>query len=502
MELARPVGVVLCLIMLLLRVPDAASGQGSSQYPPEPSSAASVDAWLRTVIQSAGCSTSAGRYTFVLASFTGNIVTDPDHADAVRRLASVWLNRSIVSGDAVRVAGIEHGVWYLSESVEIDDGIESRRRIFSLWPVGPSPQFRGGKNIEASLSELAQMVRPERGRGVVLIVCSNSWSQARRGAKTPVVLESALHGRSYGPVAREVFGVRTPRAARAVYVAACARCPEAAAGGTSPRNYYAGARPWVPAAYAMPDRAARDGHSATIATPASEMPWMLVLSLAALAVVTLGGIGYLVIRHQASGYPTRYGDNVATPEERPAFPPASKDPASALVPELATILEDAGKHLATLRVFREEMQEAVARIGSAEQMGRPADACGNGAEIGTLRAHVVALQQQLEEWDQTAIAYMDALEEAVRHPDLPEASRRVWMKAATDFCRKAQAHGFARIAPSPGDPYVPALHRATECIGDPQKPLVIDECLHWGYQNGTHVYRLAQVRVRESVPHE
>lgn len=422
-----------------------------------------------------------GTYDFAVALFTGNMSRDPLHADAQRRLVSAWLNLTIVPGDTLTVAGAEHTVWTASPAIPMDGDPESRRKAFSLLPAGPDPHSRGGKSIETALAELAARIPQRDGRGTALIMLSNSWSQNGRTVEDAVGRLQKTGFRLH----REMFAVPTARGSRQVLVTACIR-PPTGSGTLAPRRYDL-PRDWVPSADApvtgqepRPSGSARgSGPAGARQGRAAPPTWLM-----ALAGLALGGAGLA-----AGRWTRRPAPAPAAPPLPPAPPPAER------LAEFETVMDNARKHTADLQTVRDSLLELVSnRIEPAppQPLGR--------AEAGDLRTEVASLQHDLAEWDRTAIAFLEAAEAAVRSDAADERLRRTWQRAADSFCRMAQRHGFSRIAPEPGEPFVPGLHRAVAVDGDPAQAGIVAECLAWGYQNGSTVYKLADVRVTDQPP--
>lgn len=414
-----------------------------------------------------------GPCDFALAMFTGNMSADPNHAEAQRRLLSAWLNTTILPGDTVIVAGAEHRVWTASDPVTMDDAPEARRRAFSRLPAGPEPASRGGKSIEKALAELAERAGRRSARGTALIMLSNSWSQnsddAARSLARLQEMGFAIH--------REVFTVPTLHGDRQVLATGCIRGPSEAA-SLQPRVYGPMPKEWVPSAYAPvarhEPRPSADGQKR-----GAPPTWMMALA----------GLG-------VAGGGLALGRWTRRPAPEPAAPPPLPAPPLAdRLAELETVMDNARKHTADLQTVRDSLLELVSnRIEAA-----PPPPLGR-AEAGDLRTEVASLQHDLAEWDRTAIAYLEAAEAAVRNDAADERLRRTWQKAADSFCRMAQRHGFSRIAPEPGEPFVPGLHRAAAVDGDPAQANIVAECLAWGYQNGSTVYKLADARVTDQPP--
>jgi hypothetical protein len=148
---------------------------------PLPQPEAAWHEWLRTRLPEG-----KGPYDFAIALFTGNMSRDPVHAEAQRRLASTWLNITLLPGDTLVLAGAEHRVWTMGKPLIMDGSAESRRLAFSMLPAGPAPGSQGGKSIEAALAELADRVATPPDRGSALIMLSNGWSQDGNGAARSV----------------------------------------------------------------------------------------------------------------------------------------------------------------------------------------------------------------------------------------------------------------------------------------------------------------------------
>lgn len=64
---------------------------------------ADAHTWLSSLIPK-----SRGPCDFVFILFTGNMVRDPDHAEAQRRLLSAWMNTTLRPGDTIRIGAGEH----------------------------------------------------------------------------------------------------------------------------------------------------------------------------------------------------------------------------------------------------------------------------------------------------------------------------------------------------------------------------------------------------------
>lgn len=455
-----------CAVLVLVLGAAASAQSAAPDRIPEPF--ASWHGWLSSRLPEG-----KGPYDFAVAMFTGNASRDPVHAEAQRRLFAAWLNTTILPGDTLIVAGAEHRVWTASEPVRIGESAETRRRAFSLLPAGPKPDSRGGKSIEQVLVQLADRIGSRSGRGAAVIMLSNSWSQDGEDVAPSLdrlgQLGFTLH--------REEFNVPTVAGNRQVLVTAGVRPPSDAA-SLGPRAYPGLPTEWVPSAYAPSRPAALPNNlQARKDEPHGWPPWTLVPVGVGLAALGVGAGRWMRRAPPPSEGPTDPG---------PALPIAAK------LAEFESVMDNAQKHLADLQTIRDSL---LALVANAE---KPTDAqpLGRG-EAGDLRTELASVQHDLAEWDKTAIAFLEAAEAAVRNHDADERLRRTWQRAADSFCRMAQRHGFGRIAPEPGEPFVPGLHRAVSVEGDPARATTVAECVAWGYQNGPRVYKLADVRVTE-----
>lgn len=462
------------------------SAQTEKSVPTWPGTVRAADSWLRSLLSESGCSRSSGRYVFAIALSTGNMESDPVHAEAMRRLVSIWLNATVVPGDTVIVSGGEHRIWQCSPPILITNDIATRRKAFSLLPYTSEPRSRGGKSIERILADLASRVTRPTGVGAVLLVISNSWSQNTPTNLSEHELQSVLRARGFGAIWREVFSVPTPDGVRSVYVALTISCTQPTTGVAAPRAYRDDWREWVPNAYTPVSVVPRSTRpTVTTQTARTVVPVMDVIILLATVITSSLVTSWLIGRRSRMSR--------SAPEGEPHW----EQPGNSNAPALDEVLRVADRHAAALKALQENMEEDAGRISnSADALCTLVSIRGGGEEIGHLRSEIAAMVRRLDEWDQTAIAYLQSLEAAVRHPDIDERQRRVWQKAADDFCRYAARHGFTRIAPKSGDPYVPDIHRAVEYVGDAAAATTIDQCVRWGYQNGAKVYHPAEVRVR------
>ncbi len=472
----RRILAALCAPIVLASAIPSFAQLATNRHLPEPIT--EWHTWLRSRLTDG-----KGPYDFALTMFTGNMASDPDHAEAQRRLISAWLNTTILPGDTVIVAGAEHRVWTASGLVTIENDPESRRKAFSLLPAGPEPGSRGGKSIERVLFQLADRVGRRSGRGTALIMLSNGWSQAGEGSEEAI---GRLEDMGFA-VHREVFAVPTLRSNRHVLVTACIRGPSAV-GSLKPRVYGMAPTEWVPSAY-TPVLRQEPGLSAdrqeTQPTTDRQERRALPIWMMALAALVMAGAGLA-----AGRWTRRPAPAASAAPTLPALPIADR------LAELEAVMDNARTHAAELQKVRDSLRELVAnteRPAQPEPIGR--------AEAGDLRTELASVQHKLAEWDRTAIAYLEAAEAAVRNDAADERLRRTWQRAADSFCRMAQRHGFSRIAPKPGEPFVPGLHRAVVVEGDPARANLVAECLAWGYQNGANVYKLADVRVVEQSSH-
>lgn len=493
----RFVSVVFLVGFCLLGSFGPADAQPSHESRVTPALVTDAHEWLRSLLPE-----TAGACDFTFALFTGNLTTDPDYAEAQRRLLVVWLNTTVRPGDTVRIAAAERTVWQLMEPLTMDGGTEVRRRLFSALPSHPAPGSRGGKDVEAVLKQLSREVKPREGRTAVFVMLSNSWSQVgrttgSRGTASEAPDPASAADGSRDNLHREVFDVPSFSGLRQVYATAMVKPPTNPGPGS--RSYPKDWNDWVPRAYAP----AASALTPTTATPPDKplreggSPWLGIL-IGGVALFASGfGIARLASLRNNGTAPRamKPSEEASVPALEDASRPALPEPPDHL-PDLTSAIQVAQEHASALAELQASLRDVADRLAETARLaasGTPA----SQVEVNNLRTEMAALQESLRNWDQTAIAYLEAAEEVVRNPAMDERHRRAWKKAADDFCRMAERHGFRRIDPRRGEPFVPGLHQAVDVIGDPARATVVDECLRWGYANGPDVYRLAEVRVVE-----
>ena len=465
---------VVCMAFWLMA--GGARAQSADDVP-----AAAIDQWMVARMAEAGGGPPSGSYRIMAALTTGHMRRDPVHANAMRRVFSVWLNQSMAPGDTVQVAAAERRVWRLGEPVTLAAG-DSRERVFSSLPTGPKPGSRGGKDLEAILADLAERASPAGGP-VVLAVISNSWTQADDAPADVPSPEERLRRLGCTEVRRAVFSVPDGGYRRDVYVAGCTLSGK---GGVAPATASVtrarfSPETWAPEAYRPMGTQGAPPAPPLLAQPqqgASLPPWAVALGIVMALAVGGGGVALVLRRPRPP----------VGPDEAPvaAVEPAQAD-TDARPAEVAHLLDDAAKHARVLRLLREGMTDSVDKLDALVASAQ------SGEEIGRLRTEVAGLNRQITDWDKSAIDYLDAVQAALSMPGLDESRRQAWKRAGDAFIRLAQRQGLAVIAPQPGEPYVEGLHKVTESLGDRRAATVIAVGVSWGYQNGSRLYRPAEV---------
>lgn len=470
---------VLCIALGLLTHDACAQGVGDMPV-------AAIDQWLTARMAEASGGPPAGPYRFMVALTTGHMRRDPVHSNAMRRAFAVWLNQSMAPGDTVQVAAAERNVWSLTNPVTLSPG-DSREQVFSGLPTGPEPRSRGGKDLEAILADLAEHASSVRGP-VVLAVLSNSWTQTDDKQPDGPSQAERLKRLGCSEVRRAVFSVPDGGYRRDVYVAGCAvggHFGGPTGAGAAPRRRFS-PDTWVPEAYRPTQPPTASTIISTTGPPSRSpgpSPWAVGLG-ATVLLASVGGGAVLARRRARGQVPSAAPPAPPMPALEPG--PASAEPAAG---EVSQLLEDASKHAKVLGVLRDGMTDSVDKLDAL------VTAAQSGEELGRLRTEVAGLSRQITDWDKSAIDYLDAVQAALSMAGLDESRRQAWKRAGDAFIRLAQRQGLSVIAPQPGEPYIEGLHKATEIRGDRRRATVVAACVTWGYQNGSRLYRPAEVIV-------
>jgi molecular chaperone GrpE (heat shock protein) len=112
-------------------------------------------------------------------------------------------------------------------------------------------------------------------------------------------------------------------------------------------------------------------------------------------------------------------------------------------------------------------------------------------ENSSLRNAILEQKSKIQDWEQTAMDFIDALMRASSLPGLSEERKDSWRKALQDFKRLCIQRGLDTIEPQVGDDYVPGMHRVRELVGNEAFHVV--ECIEVGFRRGEDVIRPALV---------
>lgn len=172
---------------------------------------------------------------------------------------------------------------------------------------------------------------------------------------------------------------------------------------------------------------------------------------------------------------------------------------------IAAVQKDHYKLRAELQGFLGEVQQFAA--GQAQFANDLGEAFLNRRQyeqmLIELRQEVNHTQRQSEGWERSAVAFLKALERALKMPDLEPMMQRAYQKQADDMQQLFQATGLAVIRPEPGAAFDDRLHQAEG--SEPAAGLPVDSvaaCLDWGYRNGDRLIEPAKVRLVAEPPEE
>lgn len=185
--------------------------------------------------------------------------------------------------------------------------------------------------------------------------------------------------------------------------------------------------------------------------------------------------------------------------------------------EQAVRQDEERAHLETLRAMLQESEKSVkeyrrARVAiealreSVAGERAPVEAMARQLQDGLFRFHALEddLQQtrrahdrfahQLDGWTESAIAFFEYLQRVlVLFPPEDDAARLIGQVADT-FAQYCSARGLDRIAPAPGDPLLPGLHRVVGEMTTTEYPEgTVYRCTAWGYRTGDTVRTPAAV---------
>jgi len=174
-------------------------------------------------------------------------------------------------------------------------------------------------------------------------------------------------------------------------------------------------------------------------------------------------------------------------------------------------------HLETLRAMLQESAKSVkeyrrARVAvealreSVAGERAPVEAMARQLQDGLFRFHALEddLQQvrrehdrlvhQLKGWTESAIAFFEYLQRVLALFPPEDDATRLIRQVADTYAQYGSARGLDRIAPAPGDPLLPGLHRVVGEMATTEYPDgTVYRCTAWGYRTGDTVRMPASV---------
>lgn len=442
-----------------------------------------VPAWIIQSLHQRGADTEQSRFSWAVGIFTGNLYKDPLQAEAVRRVFSIWLNRVAARGDTVTVAGVEHGVWSLSQTIPLQDGPDAARRVFDALPSSPQPGSRGGKNLEQAMVELARILPAGRTGRPVILILSNGYSQAIQAGPNSVDWPRRLRAEGYLPVAHEIFRLQIRTTPQEVYAFLAVPAGISAVPKAGQRAPAVPPGTWVPAAYAPWAAASVSPAVGTTGGRAAgpEMNGMELWIALAAAAIGIAGIAWFA---------------AAASRARPRAQDAGGDLLEKMEEHARNIAASLGEEIQGVKDAIHKIRETMPPAAAQPQPDASAQ------ELGQLRTQIETQRMQIQDWDDTAMAFLDAVQRALSMPGLSDDRREAWAKAGKDFAHYAARNGFDVIAPKAGEPFVEGLHKAVYGMPNGAEAPVIVRCIHWGYRRGNQIFRLADVEVAANGPTE
>ncbi|MGC8668642.1 MAG: hypothetical protein ACP5VE_11065 [Chthonomonadales bacterium] len=431
--------------------------------------AAKLTHWLTHSLAEQHADVEHGRFSWAVGIFTGNMYKDPLRAEAMRWVFSVWLNRVAAEGDRVVVAGFEQDVGKRSHVIELKHGADSLQEVFDALPSSPMPGSVGGKNIERAMAGLADKLRNDPERRRVILLLSNGPSQT---VESTVDWTSRLVSAGYGHPVHTIFQIPIHSTRQEVHVFLAVQQNGVSSVHNGARLPAAPNGVWVPEGYAP--------EAATASLSASGLPgrvppkrhgsWLgIILGMAVVVIAVLAG-ALFALEMKGRGLKSRL-PNAGAP---------------------TTSSEDGHNSVARLEAALERLEGGIRKLEAGPASGGSAaiPAVPN-QEMSELRTKAEALRLKLQDWDDTAMQYLDAVQRALSMQGITDERRNAWMKAGANFARFAAQNGFDVIAPNPGEPFIQGHHKAVN--GMPGTGACVVRCIHWGYRRENHVYRPAEV---------